>query len=106
MFERYDLLLLPTVPTTAWPAEGPDIAVMARERTVPIPYTSVFNDTGHPAITVPAGLAPDGLPCAVQLVAPPRRDEPALAAALVVESAHGPLRPPVFASAQVAASAG
>ncbi|WP_393059524.1 amidase [Streptomyces sp. LN549] len=104
LFGRYDLLLLPTVPTTAWPATGPDIETMARERTVPISYTSVFNDTGHPAVTVPAGLALDGLPCAVQLVAPPRRDELALTAALFVESAYGPLHPPEFTAASARSS--
>ncbi|MEU5979978.1 amidase [Streptomyces sp. NPDC047315] len=96
LFEQYDLLLMPTVPTTAWPADGPDIAAAVRERTVPIAYTSVFNDTGHPAISIPAGLSPDGLPCAVQLVAPHHREDLVLRAAQVVETAHGTLHPPAF----------
>ncbi|MFB7209754.1 amidase [Streptomyces sp. NPDC056255] len=95
LFERHDLLLMPTVPMTAWPAQGPDVAKAVADRTVPISYTSVFNDTGHPAISVPAGLAPDGLPCAVQLVAPHHREDLVLAAARTIETAHGPLRPPV-----------
>ncbi|WP_432082742.1 amidase [Streptomyces sp. WAC 04229] len=93
LFERYDLLLLPTVPTTAWPAEGPDTLTAVQERTLPIAFTSVFNDTGHPAITVPAGLAPDGLPCSVQLVAPHHREDRLLAAARLVEESEGPLLP-------------
>ncbi|MFJ7255136.1 amidase [Streptomyces sp. NPDC098085] len=96
LFGRYDLLLLPTVPTTAWPAEGPDVRAAVRERTVPISFTSVFNDTGHPAISVPAGLGPDELPCAVQLVAPHHRDDLVLGSALAVEAAHGPVHPPAF----------
>lgn len=99
LFGRYDLLLMPTVPTTAWPATGPDLAAAVRERTLPISYTSVFNDTGHPAISVPAGLSPDGLPCAVQLVAPHHREDLALGAAQTLETALGTLRPPAFATA-------
>ncbi|MFE0204430.1 amidase [Streptomyces sp. NPDC058985] len=94
LFDRHDLLLLPTVPTTAWPAEGADTLKAVREGTLPIAFTSVFNDTGHPAMTVPAGLAPDGLPCSVQLVAPHHREDRLLAAARLVEEAEGPLRPP------------
>ncbi|MEU9358413.1 amidase [Streptomyces sp. NPDC048301] len=94
LFDRYDLLLLPTVPTTAWPAEGPDTLRAVREGTLPIAFTSVFNDTGHPAMSMPAGLAPDGLPCSVQLVAPHHREDRLLAAARLVEEAEGPLLPP------------
>jgi amidase len=35
------------------------------------PYTPVFNHTGQPAASVPAGLTGDGFPLAVQLVGPP-----------------------------------
>jgi Asp-tRNA(Asn)/Glu-tRNA(Gln) amidotransferase A subunit family amidase len=34
------------------------------------PYCGAFNHTGQPAVSVPAGFAPDGFPLAVQLVAP------------------------------------
>ena len=33
-----------------------------------IAYTALWNVTGHPAASVPAGFASDGLPTAVQLV--------------------------------------
>jgi len=98
LFERYDILLMPTVPTTAWPATGPDIATAVRERTLPIAYTSVFNDTGHPAISLPTGLSPDGLPCAVQLIARHHREDIALKAAHTLEATLGRLRPPAFAT--------
>ncbi|WP_426368007.1 amidase [Streptomyces sp. E-08] len=88
LFTGHDLLLTPTVPTTAWWAEGPDLAEVIRERTVPIAYTSVFNDTGHPAISVPAGQS-DGLPCAVQLVARHHREDLLLGAAALLETAGG-----------------
>ncbi|MFZ3561416.1 amidase [Streptomyces sp. BH055] len=99
LFEPYDLLLLPTVPTTAWPASGPDIAGAVHERTLPIAYTSVFNDTGHPAISLPTGLGPDGLPCAVQLVARHHREDVLLGAAQALETVLGTLRPPAFTTA-------
>ena len=95
LFGHYDLLLTPTTPTTAWPAEGPDVITAVRERTIPITYTALFNDTGHPAISVPAGLSPQGLPCAVQLVAPHHRDGLLLAVAATLEDALGSLRPTI-----------
>jgi amidase len=32
------------------------------------PFTPIFNVTGQPAISIPAGVGTDGLPLAVQLV--------------------------------------
>lgn len=98
LFDRYDLLLLPTTPTTAWPAEGPDVAAAVRERVLPISYTSVFNDTGHPAISIPSGIAQDGLPLAVQLVAAHHREDLALAAAHTLETSLGTPHPPICGS--------
>jgi amidase len=40
-----------------------------------IAYTALWNVTGNPAASVPAGFAMDGLPVAVQLVGR-RHDEP------------------------------
>ncbi|MFC9259333.1 hypothetical protein ACFT25_05875 [Streptomyces hydrogenans] len=86
---------MPTTPTTAWPAEGPNVAAAVRERVLPISYTSVFNDTGHPAISIPSGIAHDGLPLAVQLVAARHRDNLALAAAHTLEMSLGTQHPPI-----------
>ena len=37
-------------------------------RALMLRLTQLFNLTGHPAISIPCGATPDGLPCAVQLV--------------------------------------
>ncbi|WP_129308124.1 amidase [Streptomyces sp. L2] len=94
LFDRYDLLLTPTTPTTAWPAEGLDARAAAHTGTLPVAFTAVFNDTGHPAITIPTGLSPDGLPCAVQLAAPHHREDLLLTLADTLEPEFAHPHPP------------
>jgi amidase len=57
-------------------------------------YSDVHNLTGWPAVVVRGGTSPEGLPIGVQLVAPPWREDVALAGAKVVESASGGWQPP------------
>lgn len=59
-------------------------------------YSDVHNLTGWPAVVVRGGTAPGGLPIGVQLVAPPWREDVAMAAALVVELTSGGWQPPDF----------
>jgi len=79
VFERHDLLLTPTMPTTAFAAEGPMPAVIDGEPLTSamhaLAFTYPFNLTGHPAATVRAGLSRDGLPIGLQLVAARGREE-------------------------------
>lgn len=56
----YDVLLLPTTPTWAWPAAEPG---------PPNPYTSWVNAVGYPGLNVPVAPLANGLPIGVQLVA-------------------------------------
>jgi Asp-tRNA(Asn)/Glu-tRNA(Gln) amidotransferase A subunit family amidase len=70
--ERYDLLLTPTMATTAFPAghNGPtEIAgkPMAYGGDW-APFCSPFNLTGQPAATVPCGFDEAGLPIGLQIV--------------------------------------
>ncbi len=59
-------------------------------------YSDVHNLTGWPAAVVRGGTAPGGLPIGVQVVAPPWREDLAIAGALVVEAASGGWqRPPL-----------
>jgi aspartyl-tRNA(Asn)/glutamyl-tRNA(Gln) amidotransferase subunit A len=87
--ERYDLLLTPQMPTPAieagrvTPADGR----FGDEWINWSPYTYPFNLTQQPAASVPCGFASDGLPVALQIVGPPRRDELVLRAARAYESA-------------------
>jgi len=65
---RWDAILLPTTPITAPLREGPDAVAMAATLTA---YTSPFNVTCLPAISIPCGFDASGLPIGLQLVARP-----------------------------------
>ena len=49
-------------------------------------YTLAHNLTGWPAAVVRAGTSPEGLPIGVQVVAPPWREDVALAVAGALEA--------------------
>jgi amidase len=48
-------------------------------------FTTLWNLTGNPAASVPAGFTEDGLPLAVQLVGRPHDEATLLALSMVVE---------------------
>jgi amidase len=62
-----------------------------------VPYGAIFNATGQPAASVPAGFTRAGLPTSVQLVAPMGSDQRLLALAAQIEAAQpwADRRPPV-----------
>lgn len=89
IFARCDVLLTPAIGP-----RPPEIPVLGRK---PAPlamlaarpmvaWTALWNVTGHPAATVPAGVADDGLPVAVQIVARRHQDTTLLSLAAQVES--------------------
>ena len=88
-FERYDLLLTPTVPTEAFDAHGKLPEVIDGKRVENplqvLPFTYPFNLSGHPAATVRAGFTDSGLPAGLQIVAPRHREELVLQAAYAYE---------------------
>jgi aspartyl-tRNA(Asn)/glutamyl-tRNA(Gln) amidotransferase subunit A len=89
IFDRYDLLLTPTLPTTAFAAGGPLPESADGEKfTSPIhavAFTYPFNMTGHPAATVRAGFSRDELPIGLQLVATHGREDVLLQVARAYE---------------------
>ncbi|HEY0403985.1 MAG TPA: Asp-tRNA(Asn)/Glu-tRNA(Gln) amidotransferase subunit GatA, partial [Blastococcus sp.] len=87
-FERVDVLVSPTTPTTAFPlgerVDDPMAMYLADLCTIP------SNLYGGPALSVPCGLAPDdGLPVGFQVMAPVQGDERMYRIAAAIEVALG-----------------
>ncbi|TVT07986.1 amidase [Amycolatopsis bartoniae] len=91
VFEHHDLLAMATVPIEpfhpyavgpSWAARPADLQWLAWA-----PAAYPFNLTGQPAVSVPAGLTPAGLPVGIQLVGPPGGDELVFGVAATIEAA-------------------
>lgn len=90
LFTRYDLLLTPTMAVPPFPCEENyprTVGGRVMETYVDwIAPTFVLSLTGLPVASVPAGLDAGGMPVGLQIVAPPRGEERALALAAVMQS--------------------
>jgi aspartyl-tRNA(Asn)/glutamyl-tRNA(Gln) amidotransferase subunit A len=88
LFEEFDLLMTPTMPTEAFGAKGPPPAEIDGEA-IPLlgvtPFTYPFNLSGHPAASVRAGLTGKGLPVGLQIIGPHHRDDRVLQMAYLYE---------------------
>ena len=91
IFDGVDVLISPTAPQTAFPFEGPIPDNQAE-------LTALANICGYPAITIPSGLDPSGLPLAVQLIAPAYQEAMLFGAAMAMENMWGSFTPPFTAS--------
>jgi len=100
LFEEFDVLLTPVVArppveVRRWEGMGALRTLLGMGRIYP--FTGVWNTTGQPAASVPAGFTPDGLPLAVQVVG--RAGDEAtvlgLAAELEAERPWADRRPPL-----------
>ncbi len=100
-FEKYDLLLTPTIACPPFPVglDNPtEIAGTSVERYDWIPFTFPFNMTGHPGASVPCGFTSDELPIGLQIVGRRFEDATVLRAAAAFErrepwAAHKPPLP-------------
>ena len=86
---QHDALILPTLPIPA-PTIGANTvqigAVTEPVRNLMLRLTQLFNITGHPAISMPGGQTPAGLPCALQLVGCRMQTDALLRVALTCET--------------------
>ncbi|HKF05958.1 MAG TPA: amidase family protein, partial [Candidatus Sulfotelmatobacter sp.] len=90
-FERFDLLLTPTVPIPAFEAGqlAPDGMTAAPGSLIPFadysPFTYPWNLTGQPTASVPCGFTREGLPVGLQIVGRRFADATVLRAAAAFE---------------------
>jgi amidase len=99
-FADHDVLLMPVMSEPAVPAgimEGRGAIATYLWETGWVPFNVLWNSTGQPAASVPAGFSADGLPLAVQLVGRPRDEATLLSLAAQIEQARPwtQHRPPV-----------
>ncbi|MGA8353931.1 MAG: amidase [Solirubrobacteraceae bacterium] len=94
MFERYDLIVTPTLgaPPVRNEKDGATLgpAVIAGQhvdQTIGWCLTFPVNFTGHPAASLPAGMVEGRLPVGMQVIGPRYRDDTVLAASAAFERA-------------------
>jgi amidase len=102
LWDTFDVLLMPMMAAPAVPAgamEGRGATVTYLWESGWVPFGVLWNSTGQPAASVPAGFAPDGLPLAVQLVGRAHGEGTLLALSQEIEEARPwtPHRPAAFA---------
>jgi amidase len=100
IFDSYDVLVMPVmggtaIPVRRWQGRGALHTVLGMSRFYP--YSIPWNHLGNPAMSVPMGIADDGLPTAVQIVGRPGDESTLLSLAGQIEAARpwADLRPPI-----------
>ena len=102
LFDDVDVLLGPgtaTLPQQVGRYTGAGVLRTWRGISASVPFQAVWNHVGNPAMTVPSGTSPEGLPLSVQLAARPDGEETLLAVAGQLERARpwADRRPPMAA---------
>jgi aspartyl-tRNA(Asn)/glutamyl-tRNA(Gln) amidotransferase subunit A len=87
LWDKIDLLVSPCVPSLASKIDDlvNDVAGLRTRELRMLRNTRPFNALGTPAISVPCGVTPNGMPLALQLAAAPRNDCLLLQAANALE---------------------
>ena len=89
-FEACDVLAMPTLGTLPDRIPAAAKRIDRRISSTPAPaYTWLANLYGGPAISIPAGFSPDGLPIGIQLMGRPYEDSVVLRVAAAHEGAAG-----------------
>lgn len=91
VLEEYDLLVTPTLAVPPFPNDelGPtEIEGVDTDPILGWLITAMFNLTGHPAASVPAGLTQDGLPVGMQVVGPSHDDASIVAVSAAYEEVN------------------
>jgi amidase len=100
-FSRYDVLLAPTTQVLPFPVEleyPTEIGGVPQENYLEwMRSCTLITPTGCPALSVPGGFTPDGLPVGLQIIGPPRADRRVLEVGHAFEQAtrFGERRPPL-----------
>ena len=93
LFDRYDLLVSPTMPTTAFRVGEPIVSVLppndVRMWGFPAhsPFTFPINAIGHPGASIPCGFDSNGLPIGLHIVGRRFEESVVLALAAAFEQA-------------------
>ena len=100
---RYDVLVMPTLPYVASELPAPDVdrATYVTKALGMIANTAPFDVTGHPALSVPAGLV-DGLPAGMMIVGKHFDDATVLRVGHTFEQIRGEFPSPTSASSRLA----
>jgi amidase len=92
-FDRYDVLLAPTTQVLPFPVEmeyPTEIAGVHQENYLEwMRSCTLISATGCPALSVPGGFTPDGLPVGLQVIGAPRADRRVLEVGSAFEQATG-----------------
>ncbi len=90
-FEKYDIIVTPSVATTAFPVGDPPSIIGGREVNPfwgYVQFSSVINLIGYCAASVPCGFDSKGLPIGLHIVGRPGEEETVLAASAAFEEAR------------------